>query len=179
MLDLKPLPTHYSPFYAGYINQIPEQSDVMSLLRAGQIRYAKLLAGLSEEKAGQAYSLGKWTIKQVVGHLADTERIFAYRALRLYRGDPSPLPGFDQDLYVDNGHFNARTLTSLAQEWYAVREATLQLIATFTEAAQLDFVGQASGGPMTARAMAFIMAGHELHHLQVLEERYGVSVGNG
>ncbi len=174
MITTKPLTTHYAPFYAGYVGQIPDGTDLLALLRTQQTTVAELLASIAEETASIAYAPGKWTIKQVVGHMIDTERIFAYRALRLYRGDASPLPGFDQDSYVDNGHFDQRSLVSLAQELFAVRTATLLLLDTFNQTAQLDFVGQASGGPITARALAYMIAGHERHHLNILHERYGV-----
>lgn len=174
MIASKPLTIHYAPFYAGYVGQIPDGADLLALLRSQQVTVAELLAGITEETASSAYAPGKWTIKQVVGHMADTERIFAYRALRLYRGDASPLPGFDQDLYADNGHFDQRSLVSLAQEFFAVRTATLLLLETFGQTAQLDFVGQASGGPITARALAYLIAGHERHHLNILYERYAV-----
>jgi uncharacterized damage-inducible protein DinB len=174
MITDRPLPAHYAHFYAGYLAQVPEGADVPHLLRQLQASTADRLASIGEERAGTAYAPGKWTIKEMVGHCIDTERIFAYRALRLYRGDATPLPGFDQDPYVASSHANARPLAALAREWYAVREATVQLVASFDRPDQLDFVGQCSGGPMTARAMTFVIAGHELHHLGVLRERYGV-----
>jgi uncharacterized damage-inducible protein DinB len=174
MITDRPLPAHYAHFYAGYLAQVPEDTEVLGLLRQLQTSTADRLASIVEERAGTAYAPGKWTIKELVGHCIDTERIFAYRALRLYRGDATPLPGFDQDPYVASSHANARPLAALAREWHAVREATVQLVASFDQPSQLDFVGQCSGGPMTARAMTFIIAGHELHHLGVLRERYGV-----
>ena len=107
----------------------------------------------------------------IVGHVADTERVFAYRALRFARADTTPLPGFDQDGFVAAAGFDRRSLADLAEEFAGVRKATLKLLGSFDEAA-LDRVGMASGHPMSVRAAAWVIAGHERHHVRVLRERY-------
>jgi hypothetical protein len=130
-----------------------------------------LLGGLSEEQAGARYEPGKWSVKELVGHVVDTERIFAYRALRFARGDRTPIPGFEQDPYVAGGNFDARTLRDLADEFACVRRATVALLRHLGEDAWRR-TGTASDNEVSVRALAHIIAGHELHHLNVLRERY-------
>lgn len=130
------------------------------------------LGALPEERALHRYAVGKWSVKEVVGHLADAERIYAYRALRFARNDPTPLPGFDENRYVPEGRFDARPLRGLLEEWLAVRAATLALYRGMPAEA-LARGGVANGLRVSVRALAWVAAGHTLHHLVVLRERYG------
>jgi hypothetical protein len=130
-----------------------------------------LLGGLSEEQGASRYEPGKWSVKELVGHLIDTERILSYRLLRIARGDRTPIEGFDQDPYVANSNAGARTLRSLASEFGHVRAATLALVRGLDDAAW-SRRGTANENEVTVRALAHIIAGHELHHIRILRERY-------
>ena len=170
MLIKKPLKSEFANFFAGYISQV-EEGDVVDILKKNQQQTKNLLDGITEEKGLYAYAPEKWTIKEVIEHITDTERIFAYRFLRIYRGDATPLPSFEQDNYVKNANSNRRTLQSLAKELYAVREANLLMLEQLDES-KLDFQGTMSGKEVTPRALLYIMAGHEVHHINILKERY-------
>lgn len=170
MFISKPLPSTYPEFYAGYISQI-EEGDIVSTLKNNQEQTKILLGSISEEKGNYAYAPDKWTIKEAVGHIIDTERIFAYRFLRMYRGDATALPSFEQNEYVKNANSNKRTLQSLARELYAVREANLLMLEELDES-KLDFQGTMSGKNVTPRALLYMLAGHEAHHIKILKERY-------
>lgn len=168
----RPGATEYAPYYGRYIDKVPE-GDLLRTLE-GQARETQaLLAGLSEAKALHRYAPGKWSIKEVVGHVADAERVFSYRALRFARADRTALPGFDENAWVPPGNFDARSLKDLAAELDAVRRATVALFRGF-DAAALARSGVASDNPVSVRAIAWIIAGHERHHVALLHERYGV-----
>ena len=162
------IPSHY----VGYIKRVPETDPVM--VCASQIEEtAALLRGLSDTDAMYRYGRGKWSIKEVVGHLSDTERIMAYRALRIARGDTTALPSFDENAYVPVAKFDARSLADLVGELRTVRAATLALLRTF-DAEAWRRRGTASGKPVSVRALGFMIPGHERHHVEVLRTRYGV-----
>lgn len=171
MPTARPLSDDYLPYYQGYIDQIPAGTDPLQALRdqAAEVRAA--FGPLTEAQAAAAYAPGKWTPKEMLLHLVDTERIFAYRALRFARADAQDLPGFEQDDYVAHSAANARPLASLLAEYAATRAATLALFETFVEG-QLDRRGTANGGTVTVRALLYILPGHERHHLHVFRERY-------
>ena len=166
----RPAPSEYAPYYEKYVALVPDGEIVETLERQGQETLA-LLHSLSEEQAGGAYAEGKWSVKQVVGHVIDAERVFAYRALRFARGDRTPLPGFEQDDFMRGVNFDARTLSSLIDEFEAVRSATLHLLRHLSPEAWARR-GTASDNEVTVRALAYIIAGHEAHHVRVLRERY-------
>lgn len=168
----RPEPDEIPAHYVGYIERVPE-SDPVSVCASQIEETTALLRGLSEKDALYRYAPGKWSIKEVVGHLADTERIMSYRALRIARGDVTPLPSFDENAYVPVGKFDSRSLSDLTGELRTVRAATLALFRTFDADAWLRR-GIASGKPISVRALGFIIPGHERHHLQVLRTRYGV-----
>ncbi len=149
------------------------EGDIVDLLEGQFEDTYRLLTGLSDAQAMHRYADGKWSVKEVIGHLCDSERVFAYRALRIGRGDTTPLPGFDQDPYVPAGQFDARTMQSIADEFRTVRAATLSLL----RALPVDAVarsGTASEVKVSVRALAYIIAGHERHHVALLRERYGL-----
>lgn len=166
----RPDPTEYAPFYAGYIAQLPE-GDILEILDAQTADTLRLIFGISEEQAEFRYAPGKWSVREVIGHMTDTERIFGYRALRFARGDTTPVPGFDENLYVANADFDRRTLAEIGEEFGALRTANLHLLRSLGEAAWLRR-GAANNAEVTVRAIAHIMAGHERHHTRVLRERY-------
>ncbi len=166
----RPEPTEYSEFYANYVSKIPG-ADVLSVLESQRLQMLQLFAGRSERDGSFRYAPGKWTVKEVLGHITDTERIFTYRALRIARGDQTPLPGFEQDDYVRGGNFSGRTLVELAEEFGLVRLATVAFFKSLQKEAW-QRRGVANEKEVTVRALAFIVAGHELHHRLILEERY-------
>ena len=165
----RPDASEYAPYYERYVSQI--EGDVLETLERQGAQTLALLGGISEAAAGSRYEPGKWSVKELVGHMIDGERIFAYRALRFARGDATPLPGFDQDPYVAAGNFDARTLSSLAEEFRHVRASTLALFRGL-DAEAWSRGGTASDNPVTVRAIAYIIAGHEAHHVGDLRERY-------
>jgi uncharacterized damage-inducible protein DinB len=160
----------YGEWYAGYVAAVPE-GDVQHLLATQIDETAAALAAVSESKAGFRYAPGKWSIREVTGHLADAERIFAYRALRFARGDEAPLPGFDENRYVEESGFDARTLASLVGELRDVRQATMSLFDGLAPDV-FERRGTASGAVMSVRALVYVIVGHQQHHLGVLRERY-------
>jgi len=169
----RPAADEYDPYYAKYVSLVPD-GDLIKMLVAQIDETSKMLNAVAESKAGLRYAPGKWSIKEVVGHLSDTERIFSYRALRIGRGDTTPLPGFEQDDYVKGTNFDARLLTDLVNEFRAVRQATITLLKSFNED-ELRRRGVASEKSISVRALAYNIAGHELHHLEILRTRYGLT----
>jgi uncharacterized damage-inducible protein DinB len=165
----RPKPDEYISFYDTYVSKVPD-GDVLELLVQLKESSFNLFNNLSVEKANYAYAEGKWTIKQALGHIIDTERTMAYRLLCFSRNSIE-LPGFDQNVYVDNASFNSRTIQSLASEFRATRESNLYLIRSLSDE-QLDKQGIASGNPLSVRALVYIIAGHELHHLGIIKEKY-------
>jgi hypothetical protein len=168
----RPAADEYGSHFAGYVARVPE-GDVIAHLGAQVDRTSALLAHLTGEQSLFRYAPGKWTIREVVGHLTDAERVFAYRALRAARGDTTSLPAFDENLFVANGGFNRRTLDDLVGEFRDVRRATLSLARSFDEG-QWTRRGAASGHPFSVRACLYKIAGHELHHVELLGTRYGL-----
>jgi uncharacterized damage-inducible protein DinB len=166
----RPEATEYAEYYANYISKVPG-SDVLSVLESQRLQMLQVFAGRSERDGSFRYAPGKWTVKEVLGHITDTERIFAYRALRIARADQTPLPGFEQDDYVRSAAFGDRTLAGLAEEFAAVRIASVSLLRSFNEEAW-SRRGVASQKDVTVRALGFMMAGHQIHHRIILEERY-------
>jgi hypothetical protein len=167
---VRPEPGEYNPFYETYVSKV-QGGDVIAQLESQRLQTAQLFAASGERDGNFRYAPGKWTIKEVVGHLSDSERVFSYRAMRIARGDQTPLPGFEQDDYVKNGNFGEQSLADLVAEYGAVRAATLALLRSFDAEAGARR-GTASDKPITVRALAFIIAGHELHHREILKERY-------
>ena len=166
----RPASSEYGPEYEDYISKVPGD-DVVGALEAQRLRMIQLFAARSERDGNFRYAPGKWTVKEMLGHVCDAERIFTYRALRIARGDKTPIEGFEQDDYVTNGGFGERTLADVADEYALIRAATLALFRSLSKEAWLRR-GTANKKEISVRALAFIAAGHELHHRQILEERY-------
>jgi hypothetical protein len=168
----RPAAGEYGEYYGNYISQVPD-GDLLKFLET-QLREGRaLLSSIPEGRGGFRYAEGKWSIKEVIGHLADAERVFSYRALCFARKDTTPLPSFDEDAYVPAGDFDRRTMASLIDELVHVRNASIALFRTFT-AESAARIGTASGKQMSARAAGWVIAGHTAHHVRVLKERYGV-----
>lgn len=166
----RPDKSEYPEYYGKYMEKAPE-GDILEALSRQMGEVKALLETIGEARGDYRYAPGKWSVKEVVGHLIDTERVFAYRALRFGRGDPTPLPGFDQDEYVARAGFATRALSDLAAELEAVRAASLTLFRSWDEAAAAGG-GTANQIRISARSIPYILAGHERHHLSVLKERY-------
>lgn len=161
--------THeYPVWYEPYISLVDQ--DVMHILKKQATDFPDFLKGLSK-KGDYAYAPGKWTIKQVAGHIIDSERVFSYRLTCFARGEIHGLPAFDENEYVDNAHFQDRTLSSLAEEFNLLRSANLFLFKSLTEK-ELNRSGIASERQITVRALLFVIAGHLMHHVQVIKDRY-------
>ena len=167
---MRPASNEYLPYYHKYIERVPDD-DIRSILRVQLDDTLALLRWVSEEVAAFRYGEGKWSIKQVVGHLIDVERVMTYRALRIARGDQTPLPGFDENAYAETAGSDQRTLRSLLAELEATRAATAAFFENLpAEAWQRS--GTANDAPVSVRAIAYIIAGHELHHREILKDRY-------
>lgn len=166
----KPDSGEFLQYYGRYIDLVPE-GDIVTTLSAQMDETRALLRQFPESMSGYRYGPDKWTVNQVLGHLIDAERIFSIRALRFARNDATPLPGFEQDDYVANADFNSCALSELAAEFEAVRAATLFLLRHLEESAWTRR-GTASNAAVSVRALAYIIAGHELHHRGILRDRY-------
>lgn len=170
MMIARPEPGEYAPYYDRYISLVAG-ADILGTLDAQRRQTMLLLSGRDESDGNFRYAPDKWNAKEVLGHVCDTERVFAYRALRIARGDQTPMEGFEQDDYVKNGPFAREPLEEIVEDYIAVRRATLTLLRNLDEAAWMRR-GVANKNEVTVRALAYMMAGHELHHWRILEEKY-------
>ncbi|MEZ5344282.1 MAG: DinB family protein [Pyrinomonadaceae bacterium] len=166
----RPEDSEYAPYYSGYVSMVAGD-DIITALAGQKIETKRLLLTIPEDKGSYRYAEGKWSIKELIGHVIDTERIMAYRALRIARNDATPLSGFDQDPYIENASFDDRDLSDLAEELELIRNANILMLKGFSSDAW-SRTGTASENPVSVRALAYIIAGHELHHLKILKERY-------
>ncbi|WP_184550145.1 DinB family protein [Mucilaginibacter sp. FT3.2] len=167
----KPNADEYSPFAAGYVGLVPDENVIEKLEQLMTSSY-QLFSNLTDEQAAYAYAPGKWTVKQALGHMIDTERTFAYRAM-VFSRNYIELPGFDQDIYVENNDLTNVSIKDLAEEFKATRLSNLYMIKTLS-GEQLLRDGIASKARFTVRAFIYMLAGHELHHLNIFRERYNI-----
>jgi DinB family protein len=168
-----PAADEYGPNYAGYVGRIPPDQPILPLLATQLDELPQRLAVVPADRWSYRYAPGKWSVRDVIMHLNDVERIMVYRALRIGRGDTTPLPGFDENVYALAAGADALPLTAVAEEWAAVRRASLALFQHLPEAAWTRR-GLANGVGVSVRGLAYIVAGHTIHHLSVLAERYGL-----
>lgn len=173
----RPAADEAAPYYHGYIQEVSGE-NVGEQLTTQLMEVERLYSTMDDRTALTRYAPGKWSIKEILGHLSDAERIFSYRILCISRGDTTPLPGFDENAYVPEGNFDERPLSSLLPEFRAVRLSTVALTEGIPAGAW-SRRGQASGSPVSARALAFIILGHATHHLRILGERYLTKAGGG
>jgi uncharacterized damage-inducible protein DinB len=166
----RPEKNEYNEYYDRYISLVPK-GDILQILDEQMKQTVSLLKDVSEEKGLFRYAPEKWSLKEVLGHLADTERIMAYRILTIARGGKIPLPGYDIDGYVSNASFNRERVEDLLDHFSVVREATIQLLKSIDEE-KGELRGVANNFEVTVRALVYIIAGHELHHRQILQDRY-------
>jgi uncharacterized damage-inducible protein DinB len=170
LLIAPPQPGEYAPYYERYVALVPGR-DILAMLDEQRRQILLLLSCRTEEEGDFRYASGKWSAKEVLGHVCDTERIFAYRALRIARADATPMEGFEQDDYVRNGPFAHRPFSDLIEDYIAVRRSTISLLRSLDESAW-SRRGVANKNEVTVRALAYIIAGHELHHRGILEQKY-------
>jgi DinB superfamily len=166
----RPEKNEYDEYYDRYVSLVGE-TDIVAAMREQLSEVERVFKVISEEKSLFAYAEGKWTIKEMVGHLTDGERIFGYRALRISRADQTPIEGFEQDGYIENSNFNLMRLDDLIEEFALTRRANLIMFQNLAAEAWLRS-GTASDVPVSVRALAYIMVGHVRHHLNILRERY-------
>ncbi|WP_286133785.1 DinB family protein [Bacillus sp. AFS053548] len=166
----RPNSNEYNPHFKGYIELVPE-GDLQAILRKQLEESRNFFKAISKEKSEYRYAEGKWSIKEVLGHLVDTERIMCYRLLAIARGDHNPLPSFDENAYNENANFNRLELEQIINEYQTVRQATLSMLENLSNET-LENEGNVLNHPTTPRAIAYIIAGHELHHLKIINERY-------
>lgn len=168
----RPKAEEYNAYYRKYIELVPE-GNLLELLATQQDETTKKLSSLTEDQENYRYAQGKWSVKEVLGHLIDTERIMAYRLLRFARGDQSPLAGYEDESYVKEGMFHGREMADLLEEYQAVRASSISLLRGIPAEAWVR-KGLANNSECSARALAYIIAGHELHHRSLLADRYRI-----
>lgn len=170
MTQKRPQTTDYAPYFAKYVMLVPD-GDFLETLEVQLRDIERLLRPLSDKQGNLRYEPDKWSIKELLGHINDAERIFAYRLLRIARGDQTPLPGFEQDDYVETANCSAQKLSSLLEEFISIRRATITLVRSLDSASWLRR-GTSSDAPVTALALGFVIIGHVAHHQKILEQRY-------
>ncbi|HVG25365.1 MAG TPA: DinB family protein [Thermoanaerobaculia bacterium] len=168
----RPMPTDYAAPHASYVDLVAEE-DILSAMEQQSSATQKLLASLDEARVAHRYAEGKWSIKEVIGHMVDAERIIGYRALAVARGDTQPLPGFDEQQYVANAGFDAWKLGDLSEEYALVRRSNIVFFKNLHPDAW-DRRGTANEHPVSVRGLAYVIVGHERHHLNVLRDRYKI-----
>lgn len=164
-------PNEYASYYANYINAVSDEYSLVEKLEISVHRFIKFVQNIPMDKFDYRYAEGKWTIKDILLHLIDAERIFAYRALRFARKDATPLASFDENIYVDVARANQRSIQDLLTELAVVRQSTLSLFKSFSEEDMMQ-IGTASNNPMSVRALGFVIIGHQNHHQRIFQERY-------
>jgi hypothetical protein len=167
---IRPKPDEHLDYYSRYIELVPD-GDIVDTLSRQITETLAFLHSIPESRVDYQYAPDKWTIRQVVGHISDGERVFQYRAFRFSRADPTPVPGFEENLYVANAPFTRMSMANLIGEFEYLRRASIYMLSSL-DAEALGRRGTANGDEITVRALAYIMAGHETHHMQVLKERY-------
>jgi hypothetical protein len=170
MIVGRPAESEYAPLYAGYVSLVPED-DVVSALREQMAEIIAFARGIPPERESFRYAPEKWSVRELFGHLVDSERVFGYRLFCISRGEEQALPGFDEKSYVARSGYDARPLPDIVEELGLVRDANLSVIERLDERT-VHRAGVANGVPITVRALLFVLTGHVRHHLKVLEERY-------
>ncbi|MFD3447415.1 DinB family protein [Microbacteriaceae bacterium 4G12] len=169
-MQKRPEANEYNPYYFGYVNSVPD-GDIVSILDEQMKETFNLLQNISDTQGLFRYAPDKWSIKEVIGHIADTERIMSYRLLSIARGETTSLPGYNDDAYVLKAKFDNQSMQGLLENLNIVRQSTLQLLKSLDSEAWVR-QGAANNSEVTVRALAYIIAGHELHHRKIIQERY-------
>jgi hypothetical protein len=168
----QPLETEYAPYYRGYVGHVTEE-EILPVLRSQMDALDVLLGRVTPERETYRYAEGKWSIREIIGHLIDAERVFGYRAFCIARGETQNLPGFDQNEYMLSAPYDRIDLEDLLSEFRLVRHSNIAMLRNLNDEAWMR-IGTANESPVSVRALAFIMAGHLRHHMGVLRERYGL-----
>lgn len=166
----RPERSEYDPYYETYVSLVPE-TEIVPVLSGQTTELQDIFNGVPDEKGTHSYAEGKWSLKEVLGHLIDGERMFAYRVFRISRGDKTPIEGFEQDGYIENAHSNNRSFADLLEEFKLLRRANVLFFNNLNDEAWVR-IGTANEREISVRALAFIMAGHIRHHINILKERY-------
>jgi len=164
----------YAPYYETYISKVPKDQDILHILLEQKILFVEFIKGLTEEQLQYAYEPGKWTARQAIMHIIETERVFAYRALAISRNDKTPIPGFDQNVYVDNNFVSHLDAEHLWQDFSITRNGSIIMLKGLVDEQWLR-IGTASDKPVSVRAAAYMIAGHLNHHMGIFKERYGMA----
>ncbi len=167
----KPNANEFPAYFEGYISQLKDDSDPIEQMESNISNMQALINGLTDEQLEYRYAPDKWTIKELLQHIIDAERVFCYRAQGIARNDKTNFPGFDHDAYVPESRANARSGESLLAEYKAIRHATLHMFRSFDQD-MIQHIGQAGGNPLSPKALAYVIPGHEMHHLNIINERY-------
>ena len=164
--------TEYAPYFERYIQlSVLKGKTIIENLESAQDEFERVLRNLPDSKHSYSYASGKWTLKELIQHVIDTERVFCYRALSFARNDQTALPGFDQDVFVDNDTANERDYYDLLDEMKVLRKSSIQLFKSFSKEALLR-IGVASNNKMSVRALGYLFSGHQIHHINIVKERY-------
>jgi hypothetical protein len=166
----RPSTEEYMAYYEQYVSLVGESPLIESLAKQ-LTSTTELLSDIPEQQSNYLYAEGKWTLKEVIGHISDTERVMSYRLLRIARGDKTPLPGYDQDEFMNGSSFQDWTLSQIIEDYISVRKSTITLLRGISDEAW-QRMGTANGADISARALAYIIAGHELHHWNVIHNKY-------
>jgi hypothetical protein len=172
----RPNADEHIAYYAGYISEAPGDDGLEAMRVTGE-SLVRLMQGVDDEQAAHRYAPGKWSVKEVINHISDGERVFAYRALTFARADQTALPGFDENQWVPNAKSDRRPIAEIVDEFRAVRAASVALFGSFSDETITRLRGNANGHPISVRALAWIIAGHSRHHETLLRERYGIGRG--
>ena len=170
---MRPVAGEYAPFFAGYVSLVPE-TDVLPALAAQASEMRRLAASVPPDRETFRYAPGKWSVREILGHIGDAERVFGYRAFCISRGEQKRLPGFDENDYIAESAYDERTVAELAEDFAGLRASNLAVLGRL-DPSRWSRVGNANGNPISVRALAYIMAGHARHHFGVLKARYGVT----
>ncbi|MFT5146594.1 MAG: putative damage-inducible protein DinB [Polaribacter sp.] len=164
--------TEYAPYFERYMQlSVLKDKTIIESLESAQDEFDSVLRNLPDKKHSFSYATGKWTLKELIQHVIDTERVFCYRALSFARNDQTALPGFDQDVFVDNDTANERDYYDLLDEMKVLRKSSTQLFKSFSKEALLR-IGVASNNKMSVRALGYLFSGHQIHHINIVKERY-------
>ena len=164
--------TEYAPYFERYMQlTVLKDKTIIQNLESAQDEFECVLRNLPDNKHSYSYAEGKWSLKELIQHIIDTERVFCYRALSFARNDQTPLPGFDQDVFVDNAAANNRDYYDLLDEMKVLRKSSIQLFKSFSKEALLR-IGVASNNKMSVRALGYLFSGHQIHHINIVKERY-------
>ncbi|WP_396601450.1 DinB family protein [Algibacter sp. R77976] len=167
--DLKA--SEYYPYYKTYISKVSDEMSLVEGFKKGEVKIVNFFESIPNDKLEYRYAEDKWSVKEIFQHIIDTERVFMYRCFRIARNDKTPLAGYEQDDYIDPSHANEKSITDLIEEYKSVRHSFILLLKSLKDS-DLKFIGNASENVMSSRAAAFITIGHEIHHIEVIKERY-------